>query len=49
MKMTNIFDKVNNWDEFNQSLVHLNNKQKGDAFELLTKIYFEIDHKYRQL
>ena len=46
MKMTNIFDKVNNWDEFNQSLVHLNNKQKGDAFELLTKIYFEIDHKF---
>ena len=46
MKMTNIFDKVNNWDEFNQSLVHLNNKQKGDAFEFLTKLYFLIDHKY---
>ena len=45
-EIINIFDKINNWADFNQSLVALNNKEKGDAFELLTKLYFLIDHKY---
>jgi hypothetical protein len=34
------------WEDFNKALALLNPKQKGDAFELLTKAYFEIDHKY---
>ena len=46
MNIHSIFNRVNNWHEFNEALVPLNTKQKGDAFELLTKIYFEIDHKY---
>ena len=46
MNIPSIFNRVNNWHEFNEALVPLNTKQKGDAFELLTKIYFEIDHKY---
>lgn len=46
MNISSIFNRVNNWHEFNEALVPLNTKQKGDAFELLTKIYFEIDHKY---
>tara|TARA_B100000787_G_scaffold167343_1_gene153937 strand:- start:57 stop:2771 length:2715 start_codon:yes stop_codon:yes gene_type:complete len=41
-----IFNKINNWCDFNNALVPLNNKQKGDAFELLSKVYFTIDHKY---
>ena len=45
-EIINIFDKINNWADFNQSLVALNNKEKGDAFELLSKLYFLIDHKY---
>ena len=47
MKISNIFDKINNWSDFNQSLIALNNKEKGDAFELLSKFYFLIDHKYQ--
>jgi len=42
----NIFNKVNNWNDFNAALILLNNKQKGDAFELLSKVYFTIDPKY---
>ena len=45
-EIINIFDKINNWADFNQSLVALNSKEKGDAFELLSKLYFLIDHKY---
>ena len=47
MKISNIFDKINNWSDFNHSLIALNNKEKGDAFELLSKFYFLIDHKYQ--
>jgi len=44
--MDSLFFKINSWDDFNEALEPLNTKQKGDAFELLTKAYFEIDHKY---
>ena len=46
MDMVSLFFKINSWDDFNEALEPLNSKQKGDAFELLTKAYFEIDHKY---
>ena len=46
MDITSFFFKIKSWSDFNDDLVHLNKKQKGDAFELLTKFYFEIDHKY---
>ena len=44
--MDSLFYNINSWDDFNKALEPLNSKQKGDAFELLTKAYFEIDHKY---
>lgn len=44
--MVSLFSKINSWEDFNKALVPLNTKQMGDAFELLTKAYFEIDHKY---
>mgnify|MGYP006181604487 CR=1 FL=1 len=46
MKTSVFFNKINNWNDFNNALIPLNNKEKGDAFELLTKLYFLIDHKY---
>ena len=46
MDIMSLFFKIKSWSDFNDGLVHLNKKQKGDAFELLTKFYFEIDHKY---
>ena len=44
--MTSLFSKINNWNDFNSALIPLNKKEKGDAFELLSKLYFLIDHKY---
>ncbi len=46
MKLNSLFLKINSWQDFKNELNSLNKKQKGDAFELLTKAYFEIDHKY---
>jgi len=39
----------NNWEEFNQNLVKLDKKEKGDAFELLTKYFFKVEPKYVDL
>jgi len=39
----------NNWEEFNQNLAKLDNKEKGDAFELLTKYFFKVEPKYVDL
>jgi predicted helicase len=36
----------NSWSDFQQSLIALNNKEKGNAFELLTKFYFKINPEY---
>ena len=47
--MKKLLSKVNNWNEF-KSFVHgLNTKQKGDAFELLTKYYLQLDPTYKSL
>ena len=35
-----------NWDDFNARISNLNNKEKGNAFELLTKCYFKIKDQY---
>jgi predicted helicase len=34
------------WDDFNVRISNLNNKEKGNAFELLTKCYFKIKPQY---
>ena len=36
------------WDDFKERLTSLNNKEKGNAFELLTKLYFKINPLYEQ-
>ena len=43
--MTNnsFFINCNSWNEFQSKLLLLNKKEKGDAFELLTKLYFKIN------
>jgi hypothetical protein len=38
MKTSVFFNKINNWNDFNNALIPLKNKEKGDAFELLTKL-----------
>ena len=45
--MNNTFFKdLNNWQDFDDKLSSLGNKEKGDAFELLTKCYFKIKPQY---
>ncbi len=46
MKLIGLFKDIHNWEDFNASLESLNKKQKGDAFELLTKLYFKLSPKY---
>ena len=46
MNTASLFSEINTWSDFNDALLPLNNKQKGDAFELLSKVYFTIDPKY---
>jgi predicted helicase len=43
--MTNhvFFINCNSWNDFQTKLLSLNKKEKGDAFELLTKLYFKIN------
>ena len=40
------FKNINNWQDFDEKLSSLGNKEKGDAFELLTKCYFKIKPQY---
>ena len=47
--MKSLLAKVNNWKEFKSSLHTLDNKEKGDAFELLTKYYLQLDPTYKSL
>jgi predicted helicase len=42
----NFFKSINSWHDFDQKLSSLGNKEKGDAFELLTKCYFKIKPQY---
>ena len=44
--MKSFFKNINNWQDFTDKLSNLNNKEKGDAFELLTKCYFKIKPQY---
>lgn len=45
MKITpnSLFQNINSWDDFESRLKDFSKKEKGDAFELLTKYYFQID------
>jgi superfamily II DNA or RNA helicase len=38
-----LFKELNSWNDFQSKLLSLNKKEKGDAFELLTKLYFKIN------
>jgi predicted helicase len=44
---TQLFHSLNSWKVFEQALIPLNKKEKGNAFELLTKYYFQIDPAHR--
>jgi len=46
---SSIIKKSNNWDEFKFNLNDLSNKEKGDAFELLVKLYLKTNHKYKSI
>jgi len=41
-----IFRNINDWNDFISHLETLNKKEKGDAFELLSKLYFKLSPKY---
>jgi superfamily II DNA or RNA helicase len=41
-----LFKHIQNWEDFECALEKLNKKEKGDAFELLTKLYFKLSPKY---
>ena len=45
MSAMSVMLKSKNWKEFNQNLVKLEKKEKGDAFELLTKYLFKVISK----
>ncbi len=49
MSARSVILKSKNWEEFNQNLVKLEKKEKGDAFELLTKYLFKVVPKYVDL
>ena len=38
--------ECNSWSDFQDLLKTFNNKEKGNAFELLTKLYFKINPVY---
>lgn len=40
------FLDINSWDDFKEKLAYLNKKEKGNSFELLTKLYFKINPVY---
>ena len=46
MNNKTIITQSHSWKEFQNKIVRLNNKQKGDAFELLTKLLFKINPVY---
>jgi superfamily II DNA or RNA helicase len=43
MIIKNLFIDCTSWNDFQTKLIILNKKEKGDAFELLTKLYFKIN------
>jgi superfamily II DNA or RNA helicase len=46
MDINQIINECNSWDDFQIKLISLNKKEKGNAFELLTKLYFKINPVY---
>ena len=40
------FKDINCWDDFVNKQTSLNNTDKGNAFELLTKLYFKTNPLY---
>ncbi len=47
MSAKSVILNSNNWEEFNQNLLELNKKEKGNTFELFTKAYFKTHPVYR--
>jgi predicted helicase len=43
MDVLSLLKELNSWNDFQNKLLSLNKKEKGDAFELLTKLYFKIN------
>ena len=43
MDILSLIKELNSWNDFQTKLLSLNKKEKGDAFELLTKLYFKIN------
>ena len=41
-----MLNECNSWSDFQGRLEFLDNKKKGNAFELLTKLYFKINPVY---
>ena len=46
IKGDTIFNNIYTWNDFTSALEILDKKEKGDAFELLTKLYFKLSPKY---
>ena len=44
--MNQFFNDCNSWNDFQTKLLSLNKKEKGNAFEFLTKLYFKIHPVY---
>jgi superfamily II DNA or RNA helicase len=44
--LKDLFKTINSWSDFISKLESLNKKEKGDAFELLTELYFKLSPKY---
>ena len=48
MNILSILNKdISTWDDLMQKFTFLSKKEKGDAFENITKLYFEIYPKYQ--
>ena len=48
MNILSILNKdISTWDDLMQKFTSLSKKEKGDAFENITKLYFVIDPKYQ--
>jgi predicted helicase len=46
VKYSELFQNINLWTDFTSVLETLSKKEKGNAFELLTKLYFKLSPKY---
>lgn len=49
MLINQLYKSIKNWDNFVSSISNLSKKEKGDAFEFLTKCLFEIKPQYTKL